>query len=79
MSDKGQTEGHWESHSYASRTTQVGDSPAITVGKEASAQGTFDHGKPVVTESHATSFSDKGHPGTLEYKDANADQQKSIQ
>ena len=42
MSDKGQTEGHWESHSYASRTTQVGDSPAVTVGKEASAQGTFD-------------------------------------
>ena len=42
MSDKAQSEGHWESHSYASQTTKVGNNPSITVGKEADAQGTFD-------------------------------------
>jgi hypothetical protein len=42
MSDKIQSEGHWESHSYASQTTKVGDNPSTTVGKEASAEGTFD-------------------------------------
>ncbi|UJR25701.1 hypothetical protein I4U23_007052 [Adineta vaga] len=74
MSNKAQGEGHWESHSYSAQTTKIGDNPSVTVGKEASAEGTFDHGKPVVTETHATTFSDKDHPGSLEYKD----QQKSI-
>ncbi|CAF1253179.1 unnamed protein product [Adineta steineri] len=78
MSDKAQSEGHWESHSYASQTTKVGDNPSVTIGKEASAEGSFDHGKPVVADSHATTFTDKGHPGTIEYKDQSADQQKSI-
>jgi hypothetical protein len=42
MSDKAQTEGHWEKHSYGSQTTKVGNNPSVTVGKEADAQGTFD-------------------------------------
>jgi hypothetical protein len=42
MSDKAQGEGHWESQSYSSQTTKIGDNPSVTVGKEASAQGTFD-------------------------------------
>jgi hypothetical protein len=42
MSDKAQSEGHWESHSYASQTTKTGGNPAVTVGKEASAEGIFD-------------------------------------
>jgi hypothetical protein len=42
MSDKTQSQGHWESHSYSSQTTKIGDKPAVTVGKEASSEGTFD-------------------------------------
>ena len=45
MSDKAQSEGHWESHSYSSQTTKVGDNPSVTVGKEASAEGNFDVSK----------------------------------
>jgi len=42
MSDKAQSEGHWESHSYSSQTTKTGDNPSVTVGEELSAEGTFD-------------------------------------
>ncbi len=42
MSNKVQSEGHWESHSYESQTTKTSDGPPVTVGKEESVEGTFD-------------------------------------
>ncbi|CAF1219447.1 unnamed protein product [Adineta steineri] len=78
MSDHSKTEGHWESHSYSSKTTKIGDNPAVVTGKEADAEGAFDHGKPVVTESHATSFSNVGHPNKIDYKDESSGNHKSI-
>jgi hypothetical protein len=42
MSDHSKAEGHWETHSYASKTSKVGDHPAVVVGKEASAEGVID-------------------------------------
>ncbi|CAF1430886.1 unnamed protein product [Didymodactylos carnosus] len=74
-----QGEGHWETHSYSSKTTKVGDQPAQTVGAESAAQGTFDHGKPVVNDSETVKFTDKGHPGTLEYSNQSGGDQKRIQ
>jgi len=41
MSDKVQSEGHWEAQSYSSRTTKIDDNPPVTHGKEASAEGIF--------------------------------------
>ncbi len=41
MSDKAQSQGHWESRLYSSQTTKIGDNPAVTVGKEASSEGIF--------------------------------------
>ncbi|CAF4563968.1 unnamed protein product [Rotaria sp. Silwood1] len=42
MSDKSASQGHWEAHSHAAKSTKIGDNPAIVTGKEASAEGTFD-------------------------------------
>ena len=42
MSGQPRNEGHWESHSSSSATTKIGDNPPIVVGKEASAEGSFD-------------------------------------
>jgi len=79
MSDKQHNEGHWGSHSHSSKTTQIDNQPSVTTGNDLSAKGTFDHGKPVVTESHASTFTDQGHPGTLEYKEKDCGQHpKSI-
>ncbi|CAF2886124.1 unnamed protein product [Rotaria sp. Silwood2] len=79
MSDRSANQGHWETHSYASAATKIGDNPPRVVGKEASAQGTFEQGTPVVTDSHATSFTNQGHPDRIEYKDESGNQQRSIQ
>ncbi|CAF1451990.1 unnamed protein product [Rotaria sordida] len=69
MSDKQQHENHWESHKYTSTTTQIGNQPSVTIGRNISAGGNFDHGEPVATEAHAIIFSDQGHVGTFEYKE----------
>jgi hypothetical protein len=37
-----QIQGHWESQSYAAKTTKIGDNPSVTEGRKASAEGTFD-------------------------------------
>ncbi|CAF0847159.1 unnamed protein product [Rotaria sp. Silwood1] len=42
MSDKSASQGHWEAHSHAAKSTKIGDNPATVTGKEASAEGTFD-------------------------------------
>ncbi|CAM4823065.1 unnamed protein product [Rotaria magnacalcarata] len=78
MSDQSTNQGHWETHSYASKTNKIGDNPPIISGKETMAEGTFDHGKPVVTDSRDTSFTNKGHPNTIEYKDNSGNQQRTI-
>ncbi|CAF1102370.1 unnamed protein product [Rotaria sp. Silwood1] len=78
MSDKSASQGHWEAHSHAAKSTKIGDNPAIVTGKEASAEGTFDQGRPVVTDSHETSFTNQGHPDRIEYRDESGNQQRSI-
>ncbi|CAF1175492.1 unnamed protein product [Adineta ricciae] len=72
------SEGHWETHSHSSSSVKVGDNPAIVKGKDASAEGAFDHGKPIVTASHSSSYTNEGHPNTLEIKDESGAHQKSI-
>ncbi|CAF1255940.1 unnamed protein product [Didymodactylos carnosus] len=62
-----QSGGVWESHSSSSKTTKVDNQPFQTVGSEADAKGIIDQGKTIVTDSQKVGFTDKGHPGTLEY------------
>ncbi|CAF1207107.1 unnamed protein product [Rotaria sordida] len=78
MSNQPTNQGHWESHQYQSSSSKIGNNPATVTGNEASAEGTFDHGKPVVIDSHATSFTNQGHPDRIEYKDESGNQQRSI-
>ncbi|UJR23229.1 hypothetical protein I4U23_026248 [Adineta vaga] len=78
MSDHSKTEGHWETHSHSASSVKIGDNPAIVKGKDASAEGTFDHGKTVVSDAHASSYTNEGHPDRLEIKDESGTHQKSI-
>ncbi|CAF3911530.1 unnamed protein product [Rotaria magnacalcarata] len=47
MSDQSTNQGHWETHSYASKTNKIGDNPPIISGKETMAEANISNNRLV--------------------------------